>query len=315
MNTTIEPVSVLIKKSLDLVKANWKNFAYFIIVSIGISIIFFLSVSIIRFIVVFSGAMISGNQTPPAILTIILSFIETLFSLLLVGIFSFSSAKFVSCTANRENVSPWQIIKPFILDYRQVFVTSLLASALLYGGMIIIVPAVFFYYGTILYIYTAGIEGKRGLSALIQSYWYTNNKKAHLFGKLLSIYGLTFLMIIVYMIVLGIVSVAIASLKIASVTIITVILAALLTITLLFWLISVLQVSMYEIYIQLKKQAPEVVDPVFFEDKKNKFKIFIGIGFVLIAIITTVKPFMPDKNQAKNSNNVTTSTVYSIKTE
>lgn len=302
MNTTIEPISVLIKKSWEVVKINWRKFARFIAVTIGIGIIVGIAVFIIGFIVGFIWGIVSGNHVLPAFLTIPLSFIDAIVNLTLMGIFTFASAKFVSNIVNGENATPWEVIKPFILDYRNIFVTVVLASALLYGGMIIIVPAIFFYYGTLLYIYTAGVEGKRGLAALIQSYWYTNNKKAHLFGKLLGISLYLLVGIIAYGIILTIILVIISKLKLVILTSILGILFAVLTGILFIILVMVMQVVMYNIYIQLKNQAPETIDPVFFENKKKKFKIFIGIGLVLMVLFIASKPFIPEENSFKADN-------------
>lgn len=302
MNTTIEPISVLIKKGWEVVKNNWKKFIRFILVTVGIGIIVAVAVFIVGFAVGFIWGVVTGNHVLPAFLTIPLSFIDTVVNVTLMGIVTFASTKFVSNVVNGENTTPWQVIKPFILDYRSVFVTVLLASALLYGGMILIVPAIFFYYGTVLYIYTAGVEGKRGLSALIQSYWYTNNKKAELFGKLLGISLLFLVGIIAYGIVLAIIFGLVTKLKLIVLTSILGILLGLLTVVLFFVLVLIMQVVMYNIYIQLKNQAPETIDPVFFENKKKKFKIFIGIGLVLMVIFIASKPFIPETKPSKGNN-------------
>lgn len=302
MNTTIEIESIrtLIKKGWDVVKANWKKFVHFALVGIGITAIFWAVIFILGFALGFIWGIATGSHTLPVFLTIPISFIQTIASFVLMGVLSFASAKFIATVVNGENITPWQIIKPFVLDYRQVFLTVLLATALLYGGSIIIIPAIFFYYGTLLYIYTAGVEGKRGLSALIQSYWYTNNRKAELFGKLLAISLLFFVSIIAYVVVLGIIFALVVKLNLVVLTTVLGIITGIITLILFFGVVAVMQAVMYSIYLQLKNQAPEVIDSAFYENKKKKFKIFIGIGLVILFIFVASKPLMPEKDSGIN---------------
>jgi hypothetical protein len=294
METKISSIRVLIKESWEFLKDNYKKIVWFACIAALFTIVVWAVVALVGFIVGFIFGMVTGNPIVSAVLLIPISVVQGVVSLFMMGVATFSFAKYIHLLDTKETVDAWKIIKSFILDYKQVTLTILLLTGLIYGGMIIIVPAIFFYYGTLFYMYTSGIEGKRGLHALIQSYWYTNGKKFIIFKKLLG----AALYIVGVLIAYGIVgAVIIGLISLLKITVITSVFAFIFAIGAFAWLIVmsfVMQIFMYKLYLQTKHGVSETVDHAFYADKKKKFKIFIAIGIVLYVLFTISAPFIPD---------------------
>jgi len=288
MHKTIDSAGVILEKSVAFYKEHWRSLIRMIIGYAILAIIVFLLFVGLTFLLAPLMELISNSA--PAVRYTVGPIIQLFTYLVQTGIgvyFVFSLPKFLHDLDTHKKASVIAALESVIPRFWDLFFISLFFSALVSGGFIVlVVPGIYFVLGTIFYPFTAVLEHKKGIHALVASYWDTFGKKWSIFWRslfisiVLSVVFGIFILIFAGLITLVLAVVKMVMLKLILATLFAIILA--LVVVLVF--IPFSYIPQYMLYKAVKAHTTEPIDPAFQKNKEKKFKIFIGIGFAVIVL-------------------------------
>ncbi len=278
MNTTIDSAGKILTKSLHFYKKHWEDLIRLMLGIIGLYIVAFLI-----------GLGVTGVFAPlyfivPAGLEVI---VQQIIGLCLATFVTFVVPKFVHDLDQGKKPSVFEAFRFVSKHFLEYFTTTILALSLVYGGSVaLIVPGIIFAVGMMLYPFIAVIDGKRGMSALVTSYWQTYGNKLKIFW-VLAVTGLFVFAVVLGSLVLSSTLIAISVLAFQTMTMKVIFIAPIIVTCFLFAVFIVVPFSFipkYIVYKEIQSKARDV-DHTFKVQKEEMFSAFIVIGFIVFMLL------------------------------
>ncbi|MBP9701602.1 MAG: hypothetical protein KBD47_01310 [Candidatus Pacebacteria bacterium] len=286
MHTTIDSAGKILTKSLHFYKKHWEDLIRLMLGIIGLYIL-----------AILIGLGITGVFAPlsfliPAGLGVI---VQQIVGLCLATFSTFAVPKFIHDLDQGKKPAVYETFAFVSKHFLEYFATTILVISLVYGGSVaLIVPGIIFAIGMVLYPFIAAIDGKRGMSALVTSYWQTYGNKLKVFW-ILVVTGLFVFAVMIGSMVLSGVLIATSIVVFQTMTMKVIFIAPILVANFLFILFIVIPFSAipkYILYKEIQSKARDI-DHTFKVKKEKMFSVFVVIGFIIFTLILVSSVLAP----------------------